>query len=242
MDSSISDRKFSDYMGCKNNAEIQAALDTAKGERVVFSCVVIKFNRWGMKQERTFLLTNQNLFNIKRAEVQRRIALASVKAVTKSTVNGNAQFIVHIKNEYDYMFESEFRKEIFEALKWAYWMIHQTNMPVYGVSDRLKDYATTKKDISNGIAIQPKEDYRLSQEDIYKEDSSSNSTYASSTNSTARSSSNHSDEISAFNDEVSQSVAVAMYSRQKHDVHATLNDFIIKSVIGRGSFGKVFLV
>ena len=28
----------------------------------------------------------------------------------------------------------------------------------------------------------------------------------------------------------------------KHDQNVTLSDFVIKSVIGRGSFGKVFLV
>lgn len=33
-----------------------------------------------------------------------------------------------------------------------------------------------------------------------------------------------------------------MYSKNKEDKHATLQDFTVKSVIGRGSFGKVFLV
>jgi len=62
-------RKFNDYQGCATNGEIMASLDTAKGEEVVFSCIVIKFNRWNMKQERTFLLTNQYLYNIKKSEV-----------------------------------------------------------------------------------------------------------------------------------------------------------------------------
>lgn len=48
------------------------------------------------------------------------------------------------------MFDSEFRKEIFDALKWVYWTINGLNLPIYGVNDKLKDYATTKKDISNG--------------------------------------------------------------------------------------------
>lgn len=33
-----------------------------------------------------------------------------------------------------------------------------------------------------------------------------------------------------------------MYSRNQEKTQVTLQDFIIKSVIGRGSFGKVFLV
>lgn len=46
---STNERKFNDYMSCGTNAEIMAALDTAKGEKIVFSCVVVKFNRWSMK-------------------------------------------------------------------------------------------------------------------------------------------------------------------------------------------------
>jgi hypothetical protein len=45
-------------MGCANDEEVLAQLDTGKGEKVIFSCVVIKLNRWGLKQERTLLLTN----------------------------------------------------------------------------------------------------------------------------------------------------------------------------------------
>lgn len=84
-----SERKFNDYLGCGTNPEVKAAMDTGNGEEVIFSCTVVKYNRWSMKQERTFLLTNQSLYNIKKAEVQRRIALASIKAVTKSTQPDN---------------------------------------------------------------------------------------------------------------------------------------------------------
>jgi hypothetical protein len=63
------ERKFSDYMGCAQNEEIKAQLDTAKGEKVVFSANVVKFNRWNMKQDRILLLTNKNLYNIKKSTV-----------------------------------------------------------------------------------------------------------------------------------------------------------------------------
>ena len=163
------EKKFDDYMGCANNPEIMAQLDTGSGEKVVFSCIVIKYNRWGMKQDRTFLLTNQYLYNIKKTEVQRRIAVKSIKSVTKSTIPNNLQFIVHIKNEYDYMFESDFRKEIFEALKNTFWKTNGINLPVFGVNDKLKDYATTKKDISNGYEVKQDDNNRIRSEDIYEE-------------------------------------------------------------------------
>lgn len=57
---------FQDLQGCGSNQEIMAQLDTARGEKVIFSCIVIKINRWMMKQDRTLLLTNMGLYNIKK--------------------------------------------------------------------------------------------------------------------------------------------------------------------------------
>lgn len=106
---------------------------------------------------------------------------------------------------------------------------------MYGVPDRLKDYATSKKDISNGVEVNPKEEYRLRKEDQYEETS-----FTQGNQSTA-STNNYDDEISQWNNEVKNSVSTNMYSRNE-DKNVGLKDFIIKSVIGRGSFGKVFLV
>jgi len=130
---------------------------------------VTKYNRWNMGQSRILLLTNKFLYNIHKSHVQRRISISGIKAVTKSTKTDNQQFIVHIMSEYDYMFSSEFRREIFDALKWVYWKENGTNIHVYGVPDRLKDYATTKKDILNGVEVNPKENYRLTAEDTFQE-------------------------------------------------------------------------
>jgi serine/threonine protein kinase len=44
-----------------------------------------------------------------------------------------------------------------------------------------------------------------------------------------------------MDDEVRNSVSTPMFHKNK-DKDVVLKDFVIKSVIGRGSFGKVFLV
>lgn len=74
-----------------------------------------------------------------------------------------------MKSEYDYMFESNTRDEIFKALKYTFHQTKGINLPVFGVADKLKDYATSKKDITNGIDVIPKEKYRIHNEDIYTE-------------------------------------------------------------------------
>lgn len=147
MESGVPVRKFPDYIGCGQNPEILNQMDTNEGEYVVFSCIVKKYNRFNMKQDRTLLLTNSNLYNLKGSQVQRRINISSIKAATKSLKADNSQFIVHVKSEYDYQFESDFRKEIFEAFKYVYYCENLINLPIYGVPDNLKDYATSKKDI-----------------------------------------------------------------------------------------------
>jgi len=45
-------------------------------------------------------------------------------------------------------------------------------LPVYGVPDKLKDFHTSKRDISEGNEIDPEERFRLKSEDIYPEDPS----------------------------------------------------------------------
>jgi len=149
-----------------------AQLDTGNGEKVIFSCIVVKFNRWGMRQDRFLLLTNQYLYNIKKDNVQRKISIGSIKAMTKSTKEDNTEFIVHVRSEYDYHFECDKRTEIFNAVKFVYHQENNSNLPVYGVPDKLKHYATSKKDISNGYEVDPKEQFRLKNEDHYPESGS----------------------------------------------------------------------
>ncbi len=54
--------------------------------------------------------------------MQRRISVNDIKALTKSTRTKTTEFIVHIRRQYDYHFESDFRSEMFDALKYVYWM------------------------------------------------------------------------------------------------------------------------
>ena len=75
--------------------------------------------------------------------------------------------MVHVASEYDYIYESEFRPEIFDALKFVYYTEHNSNLEIYGVPDQLKEYHTSKKDIMNGLEVNPQAKYRLKNEDIY---------------------------------------------------------------------------
>lgn len=163
--------------------------------------------------------------------------------MTKSTKDDNTEFIVHVKSEYDYHFECDNRQDIFNAVKYVYFMENKSNLPVYGVPDKLKHYATSKKDISAGYEVDPKEQFRMRKEDLYPENSTAGGSSSSIQNSgSTLDSSGSFDEINQYNTENAKIRSNTLYTRNAADKSAELKDFIIKSVIGRGSFGKVFLV
>ena len=57
-----------------------------------------------------FLLYSLSLIS----EFQRRIKISKMKALSKSTQSGNLEFVVHVKDEYDYRFVCDTRDELFE--------------------------------------------------------------------------------------------------------------------------------
>lgn len=143
----------------------------------MYSCVLFKKNRFGMRQERTLMLTNLKLYNVKKTELQRTINIESIKALTKSLDPKRATgFIVHISNEYDYQFDSDARDEIFTQIKYYYWAIKKKNLPVYAVSEAIDEFATKKTDIQKDREVQPMENSRVKAEDIYPEDASAATT------------------------------------------------------------------
>ena len=96
------------------------------------------------------MLTNKALYNLKDSSFQRKILVQNFKALTRSSKDGCLEFCVHVKAEYDYRFEADDRKSIFDACKFAFFKKSGKNIPVYAVPDSLKDYHTKKRDVQEG--------------------------------------------------------------------------------------------
>jgi hypothetical protein len=73
-------------------------------ETTVFSDKVFKFNSYGWKQERNMVITNKNLYNIKKRTIKRKILIANIKAITVSTNEQSKEFVIHVPKEYDYRY------------------------------------------------------------------------------------------------------------------------------------------
>ena len=52
-------------------------------------------------------------------------------------------------------------------MKWIYFSINQSHIPVYGVLGKIDNFATTKKDISSGDTVPHDERLRVNNEDVF---------------------------------------------------------------------------
>ena len=139
------------------------------------------------------------------------------------------EFVCHVKDEYDYRFICEWRDELFEHIKACYFHLMNANLPIFGVPGKLKDHCTSKKDAKVGIEKLPPDGYHLRSEDVYEPLVDQKQALDSTPGS--------------FDDELPVMGANHRATFAKRgDMDVSLADFQIKKVIGRGSFGKVFLV
>lgn len=95
----------------------------------------------------------------------------------------------------------------------------------------------------NGLEVNPQAKYRLKNEDIYDSNPDAGAQGNTSTGGSEASVDSMSmSEINMMNADFTKTRADTMFQKNKEEKPSELKDFTIKSVIGRGSFGKVFLV
>ncbi|GAB5359550.1 hypothetical protein AAMO2058_000553500 [Amorphochlora amoebiformis] len=78
---------------------------------VLFSAIVTKVNKSNVHQQRVLLLTKRAVFNLvpgKSFSVKRRIPLTKIESITAAVPPAH-DFIVHVKDEYDYHYQSDKR-------------------------------------------------------------------------------------------------------------------------------------
>jgi len=149
-----------------------------------------------------------------------------------------------VEIEYDYRFitNEKKRNNIIHVLKHCYFKIHNKNLNVYGVSySQLKDFTTTKKDAVKGISKKPPRGNLLKRENLFDEATGHKlNTKEVSSEEELKSSSSESLE-SNFEEQKRRAPSGTIYSKDKGK-EVSLDDFTIKKVIGKGTFGKVYLV
>ena len=139
-----------DYLNYTKNYYIQNNI--TKSEVIDLSDKIIKINKYGFKQERTIIITNEAIYNLRKTALRRRIDLKYIMGVTISKTSN--EFVIHCKeDEYDYHYVSPKRSTILEILGKQFYNKKNEDLKLFIFNvDSLSTFVTYKKDkIKNKI-------------------------------------------------------------------------------------------
>ena len=116
MGQSIYERKIGpDYLNFAELKEIKQLL--RKDEKIIYSCIMKKKNKYGMWQIRNLVLTNMRICNFAELSLKRSIELRTLRALTKTTKINTWKLLLHVHDDYDYKIRTERREELIEHIQ-----------------------------------------------------------------------------------------------------------------------------
>ena len=219
--------KINDMLNWANDKEILSILN---GEKLYYCDSITKINHYGMSQERSIILTEKTLYNMKKRTLRRKIPYNLIRGITYSKLT--YEFVVHGNDdEYDYEYLSADRNLIICLIAIFYQNTAFKPLQICEVQEKsLKNYVTGKKE--------KKKDNSFSRMDTkFLID-------------TATFINKNISEISDGNKNVNvgqtggsdKKRSNTIFSKHKTIKNVSLEDFQIMKILGRGSFGKVSLV
>jgi len=157
-----------DELGLSEDPHIVKLL--RRGEQILCSAKVFKYNKRVKRQERELLVTSKAIYNISDdavsgfmsifcigSKIRRRIDIRKLTAITISTLS--SEFVLHIESEYDYRLASDNKREkILLAICQSYAMNSKSKPLFFFFKDEfnLLSYTTTEENKKNGISKIPK--------------------------------------------------------------------------------------
>jgi len=211
-------------------------LSVINKEILYYSNKIIKTNHFNIDQERNIILTDEALYNFQKKKVKRKIKYDQIRGITFS--KQNTEFVVHGNDdEYDYLFRSSERDIILSFIAKLYEEQNGKTLKLCEVNEKsLKNYVTEKKE--------KKKDKNYSKMDESKKIDTKKFLYdIANSNKKLRTSSNHSVDEEKIKDETPiQIKSKTIFSKINNITNANLEDFKILKILGRGEFGKVYLV
>ena len=157
--------RVQDYIGFTQDATLMALI---KGEKLFFADKIKKTNMFNWTQTRTFVVTEQAIYNIHSKQIKRKILVKDIGGLSKTVPPSKAlEFVVHVPIAYDYRFTSTRRDDIIDLLKRLYIITHGKNMVMFGMTTKdLESFTTTENDMKKGFSRFPPAEYRNVAEDL----------------------------------------------------------------------------
>ena len=210
--------KIIDSLKFTEDSEIKKLIE---GEKIYYADLITKINHYGMNQERTIMLTNKALYNMKKKTLKRKIVYNEILGITYSKLT--YEFIIHGNNEeYDYQYISQDRNIIICIIANFYESSSGKPLKICEVQEKtLNNYITSKKDKkADSSKSKMDEQYLINTKKFLDE--------------------NMKELLVDPSNKGKKSGTI--FSKHQTIKHVSLEDFQIMKVIGRGSFGKVCLV
>ena len=134
--------KVTDMLEWSNDKEI---INIIEKEKLYYCDTITKINHYGMSQERSIVLTDQKLYNMKKKTLRRKIAYGLIRGITYSKLT--YEFVVHGNDdEYDYEYLSSERNAIICLIAIFYQKATGSPLKICEVQEKsLKNYVTGKK-------------------------------------------------------------------------------------------------
>ena len=129
-----------------NINEDNEILNLLKGEKVYYSDVITKINHYGLSQERSIILTDIALYNMKKKELKRRIPYKEILGISYSNISN--EFVIHGNNcQYDYHYNSQDKNLIISLIIFFYDEQDNSKIKICEIPEKsLKNYVTRKKE------------------------------------------------------------------------------------------------
>lgn len=185
--------------------------------------MLLKYNDENYRQERAFVLTENAIYNVKKTQVQRRIRFEDLESISTSTAS--SEFVLHIKDSYDYRFLSyDHRTEIVETILSILVNVKKlcSAFKIYEIDlINLNSYMTSKLMFKNKNIVRPPEKFaKIMDLDKYNEKLIQDNERT--TNMRKR--------------------TTVLYKKEKQsDAEICIEDFELLKILGKGAFGKVIL-
>jgi serum/glucocorticoid-regulated kinase 2 len=211
-----------DNINFKNDKDFKAVIK--QNENLLWSGESLKINCRGKRQNRVFLVTDSRIINVgKRGNfllnifsklIKREIDIMKIEAVTYSSISNN--FVLHVPSEYDYYLSNPEKDEVIYLLIRIQNLKNKKTLKIYMVEDIDLDKYSRKEGetVQNFPTVIPVE---MDAEAFAKF---------------------MEDKKNDLENNIKNTQTIL--SRDGNDVNE--NDFEIISTLGKGYFGKVFLV